>query len=50
MFSVNTNDILLNLYGDENVYKSFPKVGDKVESRILVASRRKDRRTELYDL
>ena len=50
MFSVNTNDILLNLYGTDSVYKSFPKVGDKVDSRILVALRRKDKRSELYDL
>lgn len=50
MFSVNSNDILLNLYGDENTYKSFPKVGDKIDSKILVASRRRERRTMLYDL
>lgn len=49
-FSVNTNDILLNLYGDDSVYKSFPKVGDYINSKILVASRRRDKRTALYEL
>lgn len=50
MISINGNDILLNLYGDTNNYKSFPKVGDYVDSKILVASRRRDKRTALYDL
>lgn len=49
-FSVNGNDILLNLYGDDKSYKSFPKVGDYVDSKILVASRRRDKRTALYEL
>jgi len=50
MLSINGNDILLNLYGDDNTYKSFPKVGDETNSEILVASRRRDKRTVLYDL
>ena len=50
MISINNNDILINLYGDDLNYKSFPKVGDHIDSRILVASRRKDKRTSLYDL
>jgi len=49
MFSVNGNDVLLNLYGDEANFKSFPKVGDKTGNKILVASRRRDKRTSLYD-
>ena len=49
-FSVNGNDILLNLYGDDKSYKSFPKVGDYIDSKILVASRRRDKRTALYEL
>lgn len=50
MISINNNDILLNLYGDEHNYKSFPKVGDHIDSKILVASRRRDKRTALYEL
>lgn len=49
LFSINTNDVLLNLYGDDNEYKSFPKVGDYIDSKILVAMRRRDKRTILYD-
>lgn len=50
MFSVNGNDILLNLYGDDLNYQSFPKVGEYINNKILVASRRRDKRTVLYDL
>lgn len=50
LLSINGNDILLNLYGDDKTYKSFPKVGDYIDSKILVASRRRDKRTALYDL
>lgn len=50
MISVNGNDTLLNLYGSGTKYKSFPQVGDHIDSKILVASRRKEKRTSLYDL
>ena len=50
LLSINGNDILLNLYGDTENYKSFPKVGDYIDSKILVASRRRDKRTALYEL
>ena len=50
MFTINGNDLLLNLYGTDLVYKSFPKIGEHVNSGILVASRRRDKRTSLYDL
>ena len=49
MFSINTNDILLNLYGDDKTYKSFPRVGDHVDGNILVAMRRKNKYSILYD-
>jgi hypothetical protein len=49
MFSINGNDVMLNLYGDETNFKSFPKVGDHLDSRVLVAIRRKDKRSILYD-
>ena len=47
--SINGNDVLLNLYGTDKQYKSFPKVGDHIDGRVLVASRRRDKRTTLYD-
>lgn len=49
MISINGNDVLLNLYGDSENYKSFPKIGDTIHNKILVASRRKDKRSSLYD-
>lgn len=49
MFSLNTNDTLLNLYGDSTNYKAFPGIGEYVHNNILVASRRKDKRSILYD-
>jgi DNA-directed RNA polymerase beta subunit len=50
MFTINGNDILLNLYGDNTFYKAIPHVGDHVDSKVLVASRRHDKRTALYEL
>lgn len=38
--SVNDNDILLNLYGDENNYKCFPDVGEIINNKIICATRR----------
>jgi DNA-directed RNA polymerase beta subunit len=49
MFSINSNDILLNIYGDQYYYKSFPKIGDVVDQKILAAIRRKDHGKVLYD-
>jgi len=49
MFSINSNDILLNLYGDKHYYKSFPKIGEDINNKILVAIRRLDYRKALYD-
>ncbi len=46
--SINTNDVLLNIYGDNTSYKSFPKIGDVLNNRTLVASRRVDHRTSMY--
>jgi DNA-directed RNA polymerase subunit beta len=49
MFSINSNDIMLNLYGDSFIYKSFPRVGDDITEKILVAIRRIDYGKVLYD-
>jgi DNA-directed RNA polymerase beta subunit len=49
MFSINSNDILLNLYGNQDYYKSFPKIGDVVDQKILAVIRRKDHGRVLYD-
>jgi len=49
MFSVNSNDVLINLYGDQYYYKSFPKVGDEVTNKVLTAIRRIQHDRILYD-
>ena len=52
--SVNTNDILLNLYSHYEEgkeipeYHSIPKVGEHTKGNILVASRREDSQNVLY--
>jgi len=37
---VNDNDILLNLYGDNDNYKTFPDIGENVKNGILCGVRR----------
>ena len=37
---INDNDILLNLYGEGNQYKTFPDIGEKVKQSVLCALRR----------
>lgn len=37
---INDNDIALNLYGDDNEYKTFPDIGENVKNGILCAIRR----------
>lgn len=38
--TINTNDILLNLYGDKENYKPFPEIGETIKDGILCARRR----------
>lgn len=45
---INDNDILLNLYGDNNEYKTFPDIGEKVKDRILCAVRREKKEESLF--
>ena len=37
---INDNDILLNRYGKEKEYKTFPDIGERVENSIICALRR----------
>ena len=46
--NVNDNDIMLNLMGDENNYKSFPMIGEKVKDGILCAIRREKIEDSLF--
>ena len=47
--SINTNDILLNMYGDRNFYKCFPDVGEHVSDSIVCGVRRINHDHILYD-
>lgn len=38
--SINDNDVLLNLYGDENNYKCFPDIGETIKNKVICATRR----------
>lgn len=46
---VNDNDVLLNLYGDEEVYKAFPDIGERVKNSVLCGTRRVNKAHILYD-
>lgn len=48
--SVNNNDLLLNIYGDNDNYKCFPDVGEYTNRQTLVARRRINYETALFDL
>lgn len=37
---INENDIPLNIYGDNNVYKSIPDIGEQIQHGILLALRK----------
>lgn len=39
---INDNDIPLNLYGDNSIYKSFPDIGEDVKGGILCGIRREN--------
>lgn len=40
--TVNNNDILLNLYGDNENYKCFPNINEEINTKILCSRRRID--------
>lgn len=44
---INDNDILLNLYGADNNYKTFPDIGEDIKG-ILCALRREDKEESLF--
>ena len=49
MVSLNLNDILLNIYGDDDHYKAFPQIGECVKNSVLCATRRINKNHILYD-
>lgn len=47
---INDNDIPLNLYGDETIYKSFPDIGEPIRNGILCGLRREKKEEALFTL
>lgn len=45
---INDNDILLNLYGENDEYKTFPDIGESVKNKILCAVRREQKDESLF--
>ena len=48
--TINDNDLLLNLYGDQDHHKGFPDIGTKVKNKIICSKRRVDNYQLLYDM
>lgn len=47
-FMINENDILLNLYGNETIYKVIPDIGQPISNGILAAVRRENQDEALF--
>lgn len=47
--SVNTNEVLINMAGDENNFKTFPNIGECVDGSTICATRRIVKNHLLYD-
>ena len=45
---INENDIPLNIYGNDDIYKVFPDIGEDVKDGILMAYRREKREEAIY--
>lgn len=45
---LNENDIPLNIYGNDSIYKVFPDIGEDVKDGILLAYRREKREEAIY--
>lgn len=50
MVSINDNDILCNIYGDNDEYKCFPDIGEHTKNEIVCCKRRIYNDQLLYDL
>lgn len=48
--TINDNDVLLNLYGDNNTHKAFPDIGERVQNGIFCSIRRVENNNILFSL
>jgi len=46
----NDNDLPLNIYGNDELYKSFPDIGEETSNKILCALRREKKEESLFSL
>ena len=46
---INDNDVLLNLYGEDENYQPFPEIGQSVKDSLICATRRINKAHLLYD-
>ena len=49
-FNINPNDLLINLYGNDTEYKSFPDIGEETKGKLLTVLRRISYDSALFDL
>lgn len=47
---INENDVLLNLYGDDETYQPMPEIGKKVKNGVLLGLRSINRNNAMYAL
>ena len=45
---INDNDIMLNLYGDDDNYKVIPDIGEEVKDGVVAATRRENKAEALF--
>ena len=45
---INENDIPLNIYGDDNMYKVIPDIGEDIKNSILIALRKEKKEESVY--
>lgn len=48
--AINDNDVLLNRYGDEHIYKAFPDIGEEIIDGVFCGVRRIENETILFTL
>ena len=47
--TLNTNDVLINLYGNDEDYRGYPRVGEEIKNGVLCARRRIVNESILHD-
>ena len=48
--TVGFNELLLNIYGDDDNYKSFPDIGEKIDNNVVCVKRKLNKQSVIYEL